>query len=138
MKPQTAILGAAFFLLAGPAQAAEIFRCTAPGGAVSYQETPCPDPSTARTLDVPAVYPAIDSQQREGLLQREAALDQRLEARRERESRETIASIGRDAQVQAAQAQAEAQAAAPAYVMAWPRAAGPRLPHRGHRPLRNT
>jgi Domain of unknown function (DUF4124) len=119
-----------------PAAAAAIFRCTEPGGSVTYQESPCPDSSAGRTLDVPAEYPAIDPRQRDSLLTREAALDQRLEARRERESRETIASIGRDAQVQAAQGQD--QAGAPAYVVAWPRVTGSRPMHRAHRTHRDT
>ena len=106
-------------LALGPlASHAGIYRCTEPGAAVSYQEMPCNDPSRASTLDVPAEYPAVDTQKRELLLQQEAALYQRLEARRERESRETIASIASDAQVRAAEAQA--QAVAPAYAIGWP------------------
>lgn len=132
-----AILATGLLALGPLAAHAAIFRCVEAGGAVSYQEIPCPDPSTGRTLDVPAEYPAIDSRQRDSLLQREAALDQRLEARRERESREVIASIGRDAQVQAAEALAQAPAAGP-YIMAWPRVPTLRPPHRAQRPHRNT
>jgi Domain of unknown function (DUF4124) len=127
------ILATGLLALAPLAVQAAVFRCTAPDGAVTYQEIPCPESSGARALDVPAEYPPIDAQQRQDLLQREAALYQRLEARRERESRETIASIGADAQVQAAQAQA--QLAAPGYVVGWPRAFGPRPIHRSPRPL---
>jgi hypothetical protein len=138
MRARNTILALGLLPLAlGPLSAsAGIFRCAEPGMAVSYQEMPCADPSMASTLDVPTEYPAIDAQKRDRLLQREAALDQRLEARRERESRETIATIGRDAQVQAAEAEAEAAAAA--YFMAWPHAPGLRLLHRAHRPPRHT
>jgi hypothetical protein len=138
MGPRQKILATGLLALAlGPLAAhAAIFRCAAAGGAVSYQATPCPDPEVASTLDVPSEYPAVDTQQRDRLLQREAALDQRLEARRERESRETIASIGRHALVQAARAQAEA--AAPAYIMGWPQSRAMRPWQRAHRPPRNT
>jgi len=44
-----------------------------------------------RVVDVPASYPSADPAERERLFRREAELDRRLEARRERESRETIA-----------------------------------------------
>lgn len=128
---------AAGLLAVGPlATHAAVFRCTAPDGAVTYQELPCPEKSGARALDVPTEYPPIDARQRQDLMQREVALYQRLEARRERESREAIASIGADAQVQAAQAQA--QAVSPGYVLGWPRALWPRPIHRSQRPLRSS
>ncbi len=72
-----------------PAGAA-IFRCTAADGAVSYQEFECPQADRARTLDVPAQYPQVDNTARDRLFAREAELDRRLEAQRERDSREAV------------------------------------------------
>jgi hypothetical protein len=73
-----------------PAGAA-IFRCTAADGSVSYQEAACPETDHARVLNVPQQYPDIDTAQREHLFAREAELDRRLEAQRERDSREAAA-----------------------------------------------
>jgi hypothetical protein len=70
-----------------PASAA-IFRCTAADGSVSYQEFECPASDHTRTLDVPTQYPTVDSTRRAELFAREAELDKRLEAQRERDSRE--------------------------------------------------
>ncbi|HXZ48576.1 MAG TPA: DUF4124 domain-containing protein [Usitatibacter sp.] len=75
---------------AGPASA-EVFRCTAPDGSVSYQQLPCPAKESSRALDIPSSFPAPDVQERARLFEREAALDRRLEAWRERVSREEIA-----------------------------------------------
>ena len=82
-----ALLAGAF---AACAQAA-IFRCTALSGAVTYQQSPCASQEDAQRLDIPDRYPAVDTAQRERLLERAAQLDRRLEARRERESREALA-----------------------------------------------
>jgi hypothetical protein len=81
---------AAACCLALPASAA-IFRCTAAGGAVSYQEIACPATDSERVVDVPAQYPSADPTERARLFEREAALDRRLEAQRERDSREAVA-----------------------------------------------
>lgn len=96
-----AALAAALAMPAG----AEIFRCTSPRGDVSYQQAACPAMSASRVVDVPSSYPNADPMQRQQLFEREAALDRRLEARRERETREAIA---RDAQA-AAEAAAQSQ-----------------------------
>jgi hypothetical protein len=87
---KASLLLAGLALCALPATA-EIYRCTAKGGAVTYQQIPCPGSENGTVLDVPASYPAADAQERERLFQREAALDRRLEAERERLSRESIA-----------------------------------------------
>jgi len=92
-------------LLAGVTAHAEIFRCTASSGAVSYQQVPCDGGERFQVMDLPASYPPVDSAQRDRLFQREAALDQRLEARRERESREAIARSMQPAQPAQAQPQ---------------------------------
>ena len=72
---------------------AEIFRCTSRAGAVTYQELPCAEGERLRVVDVPASYPSADPAERERLFRREAELDRRLEARRERETRESIARL---------------------------------------------
>jgi uncharacterized protein DUF4124 len=70
---------------------AGIFKCTAADGSVSYQELACPASDSARTLDVPVQYPQVDNTARDRLFAREAELDRRLEAQRERDSREAVA-----------------------------------------------
>jgi hypothetical protein len=80
---------------------AEVFRCTSGAGAVTYQAIPCAAGEALKTLDVPESYPAANGAERERLFQREAALDRRLEAERERRSRETIARIAQPAPVEA-------------------------------------
>ena len=80
---------------------AEVFRCTSASGAVSYQELPCGAGETLRVVDVPAAYPAPNTAERDRLFQREAALDQRLEAQRERESREAIVRMSQPVPPQA-------------------------------------
>lgn len=77
-------------LLVLPASAG-IFRCTSPDGAVTYQQSACPASDAPRVIDAPASYPDVDPAERRRLFEREAELDRRLEAWRERESRETIA-----------------------------------------------
>src|SRR6185436_12414781 len=70
--------------LALPATAAaEIVRCAAPDGRVTYQQIPCESGTEAR-VGIPSEYPAPNSTERDRLLAREAALDRRLEAERER------------------------------------------------------
>jgi len=84
---------AAPLVFAACAAHAEIFRCTSGSGAVTYQQDPCGASESARKVDVPSSYPAADITARERLFAREAALEQRLEAERERRSRETIAHV---------------------------------------------
>jgi hypothetical protein len=42
-------------------------------------------------LDLPASFPPVDGEARQRLFEREAALDRRLEAQRERDTREAVA-----------------------------------------------
>jgi hypothetical protein len=68
---------------------------------------------------MPSSFPEVDTAARERLLERETALDRRLEAQRERLSREEMTRISTRAQV--AVAQAAAPAVEPAYIVAgWP------------------
>lgn len=91
MRRLALALCVALLALAAMPAGAEIFRCTSPAGSVTYQQDPCDASERATKIDVPASYPAPDSAERQRLFAREAALDQRLEAERERWSREAIA-----------------------------------------------
>ena len=82
MRSGPALLFVACAALATSA-GAEIYRCAA-GGTVTYQEIPCADGALAR-IDIPTSYPAPNTAERDRLLQREAELYKRLEARRNRE-----------------------------------------------------
>jgi hypothetical protein len=62
---------------------AEIVRCAGTDGRVTYQQIPCESGSEAR-VGIPNDYPAPNSAERDRLLAREAALDRRLEAERDR------------------------------------------------------
>ena len=90
-------LGIAALLGPGGALAAalEIFKCTAPTGAVAYQQVPCATTDATRVVGVPTEFSAPDPAERERLFRREAALDQRLEAMRERLAAESIARLSR-------------------------------------------
>ena len=135
------ILLLALPLVALSAQA-EIYRCKAAEGATTYQEIPCP-PSAAssRTMDNPASFPEVNRVERERLLAREAALEERRLRREEIESRERIARDDRIAREKEAEAIREAALAQqqnvavpvwPAYVFGSP-ARPPRVLHPRHR-----
>ena len=109
--------------------AADIYRCASPRGAVSYQELPCH--GEGGKTDLPTNFPEVNLAARETLLQREAALERRLEAERERLSREEMTRITARAQVAAAEATAR-PVPEPVYIATWP-LRGPRLPFRTHR-----
>jgi uncharacterized protein DUF4124 len=109
------------FLMAGlllglalDAGASPIYRCSDAQG-VGYQQLPCAPGAVGDALAIAESYPQPDTAARERLLQREAALDRRLEAQRERLSREEATRIAARAQVDAARAAAAAaQAREPA------------------------
>lgn len=119
MKVGLFAVAAFAFASAHDCAAAEIFRCSTPNGSLSYQELACAPNNDVGKVDVPSIFPDIDVAARERLLQREAALDQRLEAERERLSREEMTRIWARAQVAAAQA-AAAPAIEPGYATGWP------------------
>jgi hypothetical protein len=130
----------ALVAIAIPAHA-EIFRCTASGGAVTYQEVPCPASAQSRAMDIPAVdYPEVNRAERERLLQREAALDARQLKRAQVDAAERIARDDRAARERESQAlrdalaQRDAQSSAgPAFVLVRP-LRPPRLNSPRHRP----
>jgi hypothetical protein len=69
--------------------AADIYRCAA-AGSVTYQELPCPDKAIEERANVPTNFPEPNVEERNRLMQREADLYKRLEARRDREVQELV------------------------------------------------
>jgi hypothetical protein len=97
---------AALLLLAAGASCAEIFRCTARDGGVTYQQDPCGASTNGGAVKIATSYPDY-SGERDRLAMREAALDARLLKRLEIEAAERIARDDRIARERAAQAQAQ-------------------------------
>lgn len=99
----------------------DIVRCVAPGGAVTYQSVPCDGAHLETRPPIPSEFPPANTAERERLLAREAALDRRLEARRDRETQEAIARAERQAREELARAEMAAAAAErQQYVIAYP------------------
>lgn len=122
MTPLNRPMLAALLLLATGLCSAEIFRCTARDGGVTYQQDPCAASSNGGAVNIPTSYPDY-SDERERLARREAALDARLLKRLEIEANERIARddrIAREKEAQAALALAQAQQAYPVYGIARP------------------
>lgn len=123
---------AALLLLATGLCSAEIFRCTARDGGVTYQQDPCAASSNGGAVNIPTSYPDY-SYERERLALREAALDARLLKRLEIEANERIARddrAAREKEAQAVLALAQAQQAYPVYGIARPLQVLHRLPRR--------
>jgi hypothetical protein len=132
MTPLTRPLLAALLLLATGLCSAEIFRCTARDGGVTYQQDPCAESSNGGAVSIPTSYPDY-SYERERLAQREAALDARLLKRLEIEANERIARdnrIAREKEAQAAIELAQAQQAYPLYGITRPLQVLHRAPRR--------
>lgn len=85
LAPAAAALGV---LLAATTAQATVFRCTEADGGITYQDRACRDGATNGATDIPTQFPPPNEAERARLLEREALLEQRLEQRRERESRE--------------------------------------------------
>ena len=114
----------AVLALAGTsATASEIHRCTSSRGEVTYQQVPCASGTESRAMEL--VFPEVNREARDRLLQREAALDARLLKRAEIDAAERIAREERLGRERIAQAIVEAeriraQAEAPVLVVARP------------------
>ena len=117
--------------------AADIVRCRDAGGAITYQPAPCPDRTEESRTGIPDAYPEPNRAERQRIFEREAALDKRLEARRDRELAEQ--------QMREARAEREAERerlallaaqAQPQYIVAYPlwRTPAHRAVHRMPRP----
>ena len=70
------------------AWANEIVRCRVPGGGVTYQHGPCPESAQESITRIATAYPEPNRAETQRIFEREAALDKRLEARRDREMQE--------------------------------------------------
>jgi hypothetical protein len=75
-------------MLALNAGAQEFFRCTAPDGSVTYQQTACPKASEERKVDATPANPDFDPAQRERLLKQGEEAGKRLDARAAKEEEE--------------------------------------------------
>jgi hypothetical protein len=75
----------AFAALSGAAAANEIVRCKAPGGGITYQPAPCGEREAESRPRIATAYPEPNKAESQRIFEREAALDRRLEARRDRE-----------------------------------------------------
>jgi len=103
--------------------AAEMYRCSAPGTAVSYQQQPCDASAIEDKVGIPSQYPDYTAA-RDRLAAREAAADARILERMRIESNERIAraeQASREAQVAAEMERAQAaDASYPVYVVGYP------------------
>ena len=133
------VLALCIFLLAGPAAAQEVFRCTAPDGKVTYQQTPCPKTDEGRKVDTTPANSDFDPGQRERLLKAGDEAGKRLEARaaaEEAERQRRAEERERDAQRER-EAQAREDAREPQYIYSGPPygwAPRPPYPRPGPRP----
>jgi hypothetical protein len=104
----------AAFASVAAASAGEIFRCKAPGGRITYQEIACDAASDGGAVAIPTTFPEVNLAERDRLLQREAALDERNLRRAELDTAERIARDNRLARQAEAQAERDRLAAAAA------------------------
>ena len=122
------VVAATSLILAGEATGQDIARCTDARGAVTYQPAPCPASTEESRPQIPVSFPEPNRAESQRIFEREAALDRRLEARRDRELQEQQmreARAEREAErerlalLAAAQQQPYYYSAYPAYP-AWP------------------
>ena len=83
--PRPLLLALALSAVASTAWANEIVRCKAPGGAVTYQPGPCAGTEQESRPRIATSFPEPNRAESQRIFEREAALDRRLEARRDRE-----------------------------------------------------
>ena len=116
----TLAIAAAALAVQGVA-AQDIVRCKDARGAVTYQPSPCPDRTEESRPNIAASYPEPNRAESQRIFEREAALDKRLEARRDRELQEQQmreARAERDAERERLAVLAAAQQ--PQYYVAYP------------------
>ncbi len=119
---------------------AEVYRCKSAGGAVTYQEIPCPASAEGARMHIPDAFPEVNRAERDRLLLREAALDARLLKRAEIDAAERIARddrIARERELAALReelARREGEQANVGFVVAQPLRA-PRVHYHLLRPL---
>ena len=94
MVPRLTLL-IAVAALSGAAAANDIVRCKAPGGGITYQPAPCGEREAESRPRIATAYPEPNRAESQRIFEREAALDRRLEAQRDRLSAEAIARLSR-------------------------------------------
>jgi hypothetical protein len=85
MSPRLALAIAAASLAAQGVDAQDIVRCKDARGGITYQPAPCPDRTEESRPRIASDFPAPNMAESKRIFEREAALDRRLEARRDRE-----------------------------------------------------
>ena len=90
MRTRLFVLLAASVAAFAPPSMAEIYRCQSAAG-TSYQQVPCGDETRGGLAGIATEYPPANAEERDRLLQREEAMNRRLEAERARWSQEAIA-----------------------------------------------
>jgi hypothetical protein len=70
---------------------AQVYRCADARGAITFQERACPVTSEEHVTTIPTSYPEVNLRERERLLARADAADERLLKRMQIESQERIA-----------------------------------------------
>jgi Skp family chaperone for outer membrane proteins len=78
----------ALALACAAAHAGEIVRCKVAGGGVTYQHGPCAGAAEESRPRIATDFPEPNKAESQRIFDREAALDRRLEARRDRELQE--------------------------------------------------
>ena len=93
--PRPLFLALALSVVAAPGWANEIVRCKAPGGGITYQPAPCGEHEAESRPRIATAFPEPNRAESQRIFEREAALDRRLEAQRDRLSAEAIARLSR-------------------------------------------
>ncbi|QJR16851.1 DUF4124 domain-containing protein [Usitatibacter palustris] len=125
------VVATAAGLLACAQAGAEVYKCRANDGSLTYQQSPCGFTDEALRSNIPSDFPPPNVEERNRILEREQQLFQRLEAQRDRLSAESIARISRPDPVIVAPEP-------PSYSVAWagygyPRMRRPNSPYFGYR-----
>jgi len=87
-RPLITCLMAALGFVANSVAAQDIVRCKDTRGAITYQPSPCPDRTEESRPRIATSYPEPNTAESQRIFEREAAVDKRLEARRDREMQE--------------------------------------------------
>jgi len=103
----------ALLVMAFPAAAQELFKCTDAAGKVTYQQTACPTTASERKIDATPANPDYDPEARERLLRQGAEADQRIRERAAQDQAERLEREAREKERRAEEEQArKAQEAA--------------------------
>ena len=114
------VIAAASLAVQGAGAAQDIVRCKDARGAITYQPSPCPDRTEESRPQIPASYPEPNKAESQRIFEREAALDKRLEARRDRETQEQQMREARAEREAERERAAQIAAQQQQYVIAYP------------------